>query len=111
MRDFFKVLKKNNYAMTGYYQSNPNICLAKGSKNTIFFAATGISYKSLLEIDGADITVVTKDCYKINHQGTEIFLSPEGKKRGEFTAGIPGLGVISHATKVWVEGLMKRLSQ
>jgi|GEM_PF-2828853 len=95
MNDFIEVLKKKNGVMLGHYQSNPNLCLAKGVNNTILFSSVDKSYIGLMEIDGKDIEVVTGNCFKINFGEAEIFLSISSSDRGGFTAGLVDLSLIS----------------
>ena len=91
MKNFIEILKKNGGAMFGRYKSNPNLCLSKGYKNTIFFSAIDVEFKGLLEIDGEDIELVNTTCYQINFQEAEILLTIANNDSGEFTAGMANL--------------------
>lgn len=108
MKNFIEILKKNSGVMMGRYKSNPDLHLAKGSKNTILFAAVDAKFKGLLEIDGENIEIISKQCFKIEHENVEIFLSPSGPDYGEFTAGILGLSMVDDAT---VEYMLKLMLQ
>lgn len=94
MKNFIEILKKNGGAMFGRYKANPDLCLSKGYKNTIFFSAIDVDFKGLLEIDGEDINLVNTTCYQINLQEAEILLTISNKDSGEFTAGIANLGFL-----------------
>ena len=94
MKNLIETLKKNGGSVWGRYQSNPDLHLTKGYKNTIFFAAVNVDFKGLLEIDGKDMSIVSEDCFKINLEEVEIFLSVSGKDHGEFTAGMASLSFL-----------------
>ena len=106
MNQILEELKKTGYIM-GRYQSNPDVCLAKGINNTIIFSAVGSNAKGIMEIDGKNIEVVSGGCFKIEHEGAEIFLSPSGNDRGEFTAGLTGITMADDTT---VEYMLKLIT-
>lgn len=94
MKNFIKVLRQNGGSIWGRYKSNPDLHAASGCKNTILFAAVNVDFKGILEINGDDIEIVSENCFKINFEETEIFLSVSGKDYGEFTAGIASVGFL-----------------
>ena len=94
MKHFIEILQKNGGAMFGRYKANPDLCLAKGYKNAIFFSAIDVDFKGLLEIDGEDINLVNTTCYQISLKEAEILLTINNKDSGEFTVGMANLGFL-----------------
>jgi hypothetical protein len=94
MKNFIQALQQNGGSIWGRYKSNPDLQLAKGCKNTIFFSAVNADFKGLLEIDGRNIEIVSENCFKINFEEAEIFLSVSGNDHGEFTAGLANIGFL-----------------
>lgn len=94
--------------LVGRYKSNPNICLYEGAKNTLVFSTIGYTdnHKGILEIDGKDIQIISGNCFKIEHKGMEIFLSPSSPDSGEWTAGLLGISMFDDATVEYMLRLM-----
>lgn len=111
MKEFLKKLIERE-SLIGRFTVENEFSRLPWSINKIHFFPIEVSdLESYLEIDGKNMEPVTDNCFKVELDVMEIYLTPSGPHKGEFTAGLKGVSLLDEPTVNYMLRLMLGLSK